>query len=503
MTSPPPSAAPAASSAGEAGAPSPSAAAPASAPSQRFEAEDLAGAQRVDDPSASGGAAASAAELSIPVQVTPGTYLLSASVKSPHGGRIDLTVDGAMVASYQVSGAWTVLSAAARAVPGSEVGLRSIDPAGHARDTPVEVDWLAVDPTAPATTVKGNQMLGPDGTAYVPKGLNFPFVTGDLDPSGAIRLTDPPVDDVYVWGADALRIQLNQEYWLSDCPVVLSFDRATRYRAAVADAVASLTARGVHVFLSLLATEHGEATGCAPATRPWLKEMADGRSPAFWTSVASTFGSNPLVIFDLFNEPHDISKDVWLRGGSVSYPTRSAAGVPTAATFDAVGMQQLYDAVRSTGTTNLISVSGPSWATDPRVMLELPLDGYGIVVGTHAYCSACAPFAPQLNPKNDVNNDPTVLDRFPFVITEAGWKNPPDPRYSRDVIDWAASRGVGYLMYAFYVPGDYSLVKSWDETFDAGGALTKEPNRSGRPVWNDFAPTRTARGFAANLLPET
>lgn len=28
-------------------------------------------------------------------------------------------------------------------------------------------------------------------------------------------------------------------------------------------------------------------------------------SPAFWSSVASTFKSKPAVVFDLFNEPYD------------------------------------------------------------------------------------------------------------------------------------------------------------------------------------------------------
>jgi hypothetical protein len=265
--------------------------------------------------------------------------------------------------------------------------------------------------------------------------------------------------------------------------------------------VAQLTAKGMHVFVSLLATERGKATGCAVPTRPWLKEMADQRSPAFWTSVAKTFAANPLVVFDLFNEPHDISADVWLRGGSVTYPTRSAAGLPTTGSYTAVGMQKLYDTIRATGATNLVSVSGPRWATDPRVMLSTPLDGYGIVVGAHTYCASCAPWKPQLNASIDTYNDP-VIARFPFVLTEAGWRSPPDPRYNRAVIDWAGGNGVGYLIYAFYFPGDYSVVRSWDETFDAGGVLTKEPNLSGRPVWNDFTATRTARGYAANNLPE-
>jgi hypothetical protein len=231
--------------------------------------------------------------------------------------------------------------------------------------------------------------------------------------------------------------------------------------------------------------------------------MADERSPGFWSSVATTFASNPLVVFDLFNEPHDITDDVWRDGGQVSYTTKSPSGLRVVSSFTAVGMQQLYDTVRNTGATNLISVSGPSWAADPRVMVENPIDGYGIVVGSHAYCNACPPVSPQLNPRIDTNNSPAVLARFPFVITEAGWKAPPDGRYNRAVIDWAAERGVGYLLYAFYLPGGYSLVADWNETFDAGGVLTKPPNSNGVPVWNDLAPTRTERGFEAKPLPES
>ena len=136
-------------------------------------------------------------------------------------------------------------------------------------------------------------------------------------------------------------------------------------------------------------------------------------------------------------------------------------------------------------------------------MLSTPLDGYGIVVGAHSYCETCSGFDPHLSPTIDTKNTSAVLERFPFLITEAGWKGPPDPRYNRALIDWAASKGVGYVMYAFYVPGDYSLVKDWHATFDAGGVLTKEPNRSGRPVWNDLAAGRTGRGFAAAPLPES
>jgi hypothetical protein len=112
----PPSSAPTPTRGGD-GGPSASAPPAGSAPSERFEAEDLDGPARVEDPSASGGAAARTAEISAPGQVTPGTYLLRTSVKSPEGGRIDHTLDGAIVGSYQVPAAWTEATAVVPAEP--------------------------------------------------------------------------------------------------------------------------------------------------------------------------------------------------------------------------------------------------------------------------------------------------------------------------------------------------------------------------------------------------
>ncbi|KAF8917476.1 glycoside hydrolase superfamily [Mucidula mucida] len=61
---------------------------------------------------------------------------------------------------------------------------------------------------------------------------------------------------------------------------------------------------------------------------------------ALWTNLANEYVSNPNVIFDLMNEPHDI-----------------------AATTVAEMMQAGIDGVRSTGATQLILVEGTSWTT--------------------------------------------------------------------------------------------------------------------------------------------
>ena len=73
--------------------------------------------------------------------------------------------------------------------------------------------------------------------------------------------------------------------------------------------------------------------------------MADeAQSPTFWSQVAAHYGNpkspeyNPLVAFDLYNEPEGISQSIWLNGGET---TDTYTGV----SYDAAGMQQLYNSV--------------------------------------------------------------------------------------------------------------------------------------------------------------
>jgi hypothetical protein len=475
-----------------------------------LEAEQLvAPAQRLQESSASGGAFARAVTVSSAgTPAASGSYLLKTKVRAAQSRRIELRAGGLAVASYATGTTWKQYASIVQLGASDAVSVVSVQlPGTTAQPGTVDVDWISLEPVTAVATVKGNQVLDPDGTPVAPKGLNFIGLTaGDLAPSGRVRLTAVPVQDMYRWGADTVRMGLNQEYWLSNCPVVLSYDHdeQTVYRTAVQEAVDQMTALGMRVLLSLTVTERGKATGCGATVQPWLKEAPDTRTPGFWSSVASAFGSNPRVMFDLFNEPNNISKDVWRKGGKVTYTYKTPTGLRATASYQAVGMQALYNAVRDTGATNLITVSGTGWATQSSVLDSHPLNGYGIIAGVHSYCSECPDNDPHLSPSLDQNNPPSFLAKHAVIITESGWKNPPDPRYDRALIDWAASHHIAYNVYQFYFPGDFSVVSSWSSTFDVGGGqTTKPPSRTGTPVWNDMSATRASRGFAAAPQPET
>merc|ERR1712070_520580 len=82
----------------------------------------------------------------------------------------------------------------------------------------------------------------------------------------------------------------------------------------------------------------------------------------FWVSVASAFANNPLALFELYNEPFpdngDVTESSWL-----CLQTGACSGVGEV-DYAAVGMNDLVAAVRGTGATNVVLVSGLVWTND-------------------------------------------------------------------------------------------------------------------------------------------
>ena len=81
-------------------------------------------------------------------------------------------------------------------------------------------------------------------------------------------------------------------------------------------------------------------------------------APAFWRSVARTFRRDAAVVFDLYNEPHEITWGCWRDGCTMPAGWRAA------------GMQALVDAVRSTGARQPVIATGIRWGTDLSSWLE-------------------------------------------------------------------------------------------------------------------------------------
>jgi hypothetical protein len=243
------------------------------------------------------------------------------------------------------------------------------------------------------------------------------------------------------WYINAVRLPLNEDCWLGINGAPARYSGA-RYRAAIRQYVMRLNKAGLYVLLDL----HWNAPGTVQATGQ--QPMADlDHAPAFWSSVARAFSGDPAVIFDLYNEPHDIGWQCWRDGCVLGQGWRAA------------GMQTLVDAVRATGAAQPIIASGLNWGNDLSSWLRFqPHDPLNqLVVGFHVYndlmCAAVECWNSDVRP---------VARTVPVVASEFGDKTCSGV-FPSSFMNWADSAGVSYLGWSWNPSGcaGPGLISSW------------------------------------------
>ena len=191
-------------------------------------------------------------------------------------------------------------------------------------------------------------------------------------------------------------------------------------------------------------------------TTPAAQRMADQNSITFWQSVADRYGDNGQVLFELYNEPHDLSWSVWRNGGD------SGEG------WTAVGMQTLYEAVRGTGAHNVVIVGGLDWAYDLSGIPDHALDGYNIAYATHPYdLFGKTPTAWEADWGFLTASEAVIVTEFGSFDCGGG--------YSSELIAYAAERNVSWTAWAWYPGGcDFpSLIENWGATPSAAGTVVR------------------------------
>ena len=238
------------------------------------------------------------------------------------------------------------------------------------------------------------------------------------------------------WNIDAVRVPLNEDCWLGINGAPAAFSGAN-YRNAIAGYVSRLHAAGIYAIVDL----HWNAQGSLPADGKTGqgRKMADlDHAPAFWTSVAGFFKNDHGVVFDLFNEPHDIGWDCWLNGCTTSDGT---------GTWQAAGMQTLLNAVRATGATNVVTLSANGWGGDiPQWINYRPHDPVGqIAAGWHVYYPETWWSDPS---RWNAGVSPVLAAQVPIVTTEfgehdcaGGWMN--------QFLPWADQHGLSYTAWTW------------------------------------------------------
>jgi hypothetical protein len=262
---------------------------------------------------------------------------------------------------------------------------------------------------------------------------------------------DPSITAITSWGANAVRVPLNEDCWLGINGVNPAY-AGINYQSAIRAFVNRLQAHGLDVILDL----HWGAAGSQLALGQEQAPDAD-HAPAFWSSVASQYKGVSGVAFDLFNEPHDISWSCWLNGCT------------TSAGWKATGQQQLLDAVRGAGATQPVIVEGLAWGGDLSAWLaNKPSDPAAqLAAGWHIYnfsgCNTTSCWDSTVAP---------VAQQVPVAATEVG-ENDCAGGFLNTLLPWADSHQVGYLAWAWNAAscgGGPSLISDYSGTPTAYGA---------------------------------
>lgn len=312
----------------------------------------------------------------------------------------------------------------------------------------------AIIASPPGLLVVGDHLVNGAGNEVELLGVNRPGTEyacaqgwGIFDgPSNLASLT--PIAD---WDLDAVRVPLNEDCWLGiNVPPEYS---GAIYRLAIRRYVARLNAAGLAVILDL----HWSAPGTRPALQQEPMPDAD-HSAAFWSSVATTFKSDPSVVFELYNEPHGVSWDCWRSGCMMPGDWRAA------------GMQTLLNAIRNTGADQPVLVDGLDYANDLSGFLSHPLDDpdHAIMAAFHVYswsaCSTTSCWQRSLVP---------VARKYPVVATEAGENNCAGAFVGR-FLTWALNHDVSAVVWAWTDnEGCESLISNYAGDPTAYGSIVK------------------------------
>ena len=214
-------------------------------------------------------------------------------------------------------------------------------------------------------TVQGNIIVDGYGNPLILKGAHIQSVLDRFHQYAttadwlAYRHLNSATFDVMVndWHMNTVRIATSDYAWQK-----WPYGGPTAYMQTLQSIVAQANQAGLYVVLSM----HEDLAGGLPTGQ---KEPTGWALPTpfavtYWQAVATTFKNNPMVMFDIYNEPHvnetalkldEPGWNIWMHGGTITYTT--PGGVTKNYTF--AGMQDLIYAIRGQGANQIIIAEAP------------------------------------------------------------------------------------------------------------------------------------------------
>lgn len=345
-----------------------------------------------------------------------------------------------------------------------DIALKPIDPAPlvAAAAKRAEEERLANVPPEepnrakwpPELHVEGNRVLTPEGKPVILQGVNVVSLEFLLRGDHVLKSCQVAVDD---WKSTIIRLPVKESYWFGREPE--QTDGGASYRKLVDDAITMVANRGAYVLLDL------------HRFRAPKSEHAE-----FWTAAATVYKNHPAVLFDLFNEPHGTTWEVWRDGGFVADKTAAAdedtfltpeEKAKNARGFESIGMQKLIDAVRATGAKNIVVPGGLDWAYDlSGIANGYELEergGNGLIYSTHIY-----PWKSHWKEKVLV-----VAAKHPILVGEVGCdikkmdfipaENQEDPyTWAPDMLGFLQQHGLHWTAFSFHPGASPVMLSGWD-----------------------------------------
>ncbi len=277
-----------------------------------------------------------------------------------------------------------------------------------------DVHFLKDTAPAPKTTcaagynVSGNKIVcGTETTARIFRGVARPSMEWDV---AGWNMTPWDMDRIKNgWKANILRVGLNQAYYMQAM-------YAGIYPKEVARVVRWAEAAGMDVILDL----HWVDGGHPSTTQGYMASVASG-SDLFWKAIGTAYGSDPHVMFELYNEP-TVQWSDW----KTNY-------------------QALYDAVRSTAPKNIVIIGGIDWAYDLSQVISgtSTITGTNIVYNTHPYGNK----APATDWDAKFGN---LTTKFPVFATEFGTYDC-SGSWTQSLITYLEGKGMSWTAWSWYV----------------------------------------------------
>ncbi len=323
--------------------------------------------------------------------------------------------------------------------------------------------WMGAA-SPPPLKVSGTQILDDRNHPVRLRGVNAASMEFTSDGEGHILQTvGVAIQD---WHVNIIRLPLSQDRWFGWGREQSDGGRA--YRALVDQIVKECAARNCYIILDLHwsdCNEWGRNIG--------QHSMPDTNSLVFWKSCAAVYANQPAVLFDLYNEPHDVSWDVWLNGGEIKdTPNRPDL---VAVNYSCVGMQAVLDAIRATGAKNVVICGGLDWAYDfsgilAGRQLADPV-GRGVIYASHCYDNK------HQSVYTWIANMELASARLPVIVTEFGGNSGPSKMVPAD----------NWLLHVLQAIQDHQWsYTAWDLHPHAGPRLLADWNYTPSPRFGVF-----------------